>query len=336
MKRTIRLTESELRNVITESVKSILKEGQNDTATYTHYAVHKPSKKIVNGWDYSGYDPEELKMYKNDYFTADLIDMEMNPKEIAIWGRRKCEREGLNPADDNSWANYFEIVKESLLKEIGDTAEGQKKLGALQARKKMAHKSHIPIYNYAEKARGGDDWDKLAWPNASIDTVNPMYKHYAQGYTDYINSHPDEMVAYNHKRYGRMNEAANNHSFETVEIDLGDIQFPEGLEEFITEHYDSMPQVIEVVFEFVYNPYVPATYWQPAEGDDFDLYSTKVLADEFANIIPPEYFDEFVATIESYADANFEDFMGNSVYRNDDGPDPDEAHESYLEKKYGI
>jgi hypothetical protein len=105
-KRTVRLTESELRNIIMESVKKILREGQNDTPSNTHYAIHKPSNKIVFSWDYTGYDPEELRTFKKDYFVVDLLDMEMDPKEVTIWTRNSCIKKGIDPADDANWSNY--------------------------------------------------------------------------------------------------------------------------------------------------------------------------------------------------------------------------------------
>ena len=60
----IRLTESDLKNVILESVKKIIKE--NESLNYTHFAVNKNTNLIVNGWDYSDYDNEELRQYKRD------------------------------------------------------------------------------------------------------------------------------------------------------------------------------------------------------------------------------------------------------------------------------
>ena len=35
-----------------------LNEGRNDEPSNTHYAIHKPTGKIVFSWDYTGYDPE--------------------------------------------------------------------------------------------------------------------------------------------------------------------------------------------------------------------------------------------------------------------------------------
>lgn len=105
-KNIIRLTESELKNMIVESVKKILSEGMNDTSSNTHYAIHKPTGKIVFSWDYTGYDPEDLKLYKKDYFTVDLLDMGMNPKEITVITRKSCEKRGIDPTDDANWSNY--------------------------------------------------------------------------------------------------------------------------------------------------------------------------------------------------------------------------------------
>lgn len=106
MAKTIQLTESELKNMIIESVKKILKEGQNDNPSNTHYAIHKPTNKIVFSWDYSGYDPAELRQYKKDYFLTDLIDMGMDSKEITVWTRRNCMNKGIDPTNDSNWSNY--------------------------------------------------------------------------------------------------------------------------------------------------------------------------------------------------------------------------------------
>lgn len=129
MAKTIKLTESELKSMIIESVKQIiekrgyvedddcglwcqtkegakLNEGMNDEPSNTHYAIHKPTGKIVFSWDYTGYDPEDLKLYKKDYFTVDLLDMGMDPKEVTVITRKSCEKRGIDPTDDNNWSNY--------------------------------------------------------------------------------------------------------------------------------------------------------------------------------------------------------------------------------------
>ena len=358
MAKIVRLTESVLRSMITESVKKIfesqmegqddnggmwnsadwyeyeaaqeLNEGRNDEPSNTHYAIHKPTGKIVFSWDYTGYDPEDLKLYKKDYFTVDLLDMGMDPKEITVITRKSCEKRGIDPTDDANWSNY--PMSESLIKEIGDTPKGQRALGGLTARKKLAHKDHMPTYRYAEKARGGDDWDKFAYPNATIDAANPMYKDYAQGYTDYLNAHPDEMMDYERKKY--LQEAAKGYSTTTIDINLDEIEFPQPLNDFIDDNYDSMPDTVEVEISYKYNPYTPATYWQPAEGGDFDYSCSGVLVEPFQDIIPQELLQTFIDTIGDYADANIDELFERANINYDDGPDPDEAYESWRDSQY--
>lgn len=81
-----------------------LQEGINNQE-YTHYAVNKTTNKIVNGWDYNGYDPAELRQFKKDYFIADLLDYELDPKQYTILTRNSLIQRGINPDDDANWAN---------------------------------------------------------------------------------------------------------------------------------------------------------------------------------------------------------------------------------------
>ena len=106
-------------------------------------------------------------------------------------------------------SDLHNLVKESvkrILKEYGDTPEGQKKLGALQARKVLNADGNTTdelfanqtrngreIYDYAKGQRShmGDDSDEFG------NTINPLYKNYANGYTEYLNSHPEEYAKRN-------------------------------------------------------------------------------------------------------------------------------------------
>jgi hypothetical protein len=110
-KNSIKLTESELKNIIKESVKKILLEGKNDVPNNTHYAIHIPSGKIIFSWDYNGYDGSELRMWKKDYFYQDLLHMDIPFKHIVIWSRNNCIKNGIDPSDDSNWSNN--VVNES-------------------------------------------------------------------------------------------------------------------------------------------------------------------------------------------------------------------------------
>jgi len=101
-------------------------------------------------------------------------------------------------------SDLHKIVKESvnrILNEIGNTEGGQRRLGALQARKvinanggtiddlfKSQSDNGGKIYNYAKQKRSslGNDTDEHGM------ITNPLYKEYANGYTEYLNSHPEE------------------------------------------------------------------------------------------------------------------------------------------------
>ena len=122
-KRVIKLTENDLRGIIENSVRKYLnelmtqgnpledtddseeKETFINNQDYTHFAVNKETNKIVNGWDYSEYDPSELREFKHDYFIVDLIDYDLDPKKYKIVTGKYLLRNGIDPNDNNNWAN---------------------------------------------------------------------------------------------------------------------------------------------------------------------------------------------------------------------------------------
>lgn len=109
-KRVIRITESELKRLIGESVMRRLQtineeDSFKNNQGYSHFAVNKATNKIVNGWDYKEYDPDELRQFKRDYFTVDLIDYGFDPKQYKILTARGCMRQGIDPDDNANWAN---------------------------------------------------------------------------------------------------------------------------------------------------------------------------------------------------------------------------------------
>lgn len=82
----------------------VLTEWKADS-NYTHYAVNKDTGKIVNGWDYNGYDPSELRQFKNDYFFNDLKDNELDPKQYTILTRKYLISKGIDPDEGDNWSN---------------------------------------------------------------------------------------------------------------------------------------------------------------------------------------------------------------------------------------
>ena len=104
-------------------------------------------------------------------------------------------------------SDLHRIVKESVkrvLNEVGETPNGQRKLGALQARKVInadgdsvddlfnnQSKEGGEVYDYAKAKRStsGPDSDEFG------NTLNPLYRDYSKGFTDYLNAHPEELSA---------------------------------------------------------------------------------------------------------------------------------------------
>jgi hypothetical protein len=89
---------------------------------FTHFAVNKYTNLIVDGWNYSGYDTEDLKSNKYDYFYVDLEDNGFNPKAYKILSFKGCERAGLNPNDKANWSNtgVFPLSNEIKMKQNGE------------------------------------------------------------------------------------------------------------------------------------------------------------------------------------------------------------------------
>ena len=90
-----------------------MEEGCNEESfqnnqNYTHFAVSKKSGKILNGWDYSEYDPSELRQFKKDYFDVDMQDYGFDPKSYKIVTGKYLLRQGVDPNDNSNWANNDE------------------------------------------------------------------------------------------------------------------------------------------------------------------------------------------------------------------------------------
>lgn len=100
-------------------VQKLCLEGLNNTTdegNYNYFAVSKATGKIINGWDYNGYDPEELKSFKKDYFTDDLVDYGFDPKKVKILTLRGLKRAGIDPDDDSNWSNGDDCLAENKLR----------------------------------------------------------------------------------------------------------------------------------------------------------------------------------------------------------------------------
>lgn len=72
---------------------------------YTHFAAMKDGSGIINGWDYNGIEPSELSLEKKYYFFNDIAEIDVDPKLVAVYTRKKLEKMGINPFDKTKWKN---------------------------------------------------------------------------------------------------------------------------------------------------------------------------------------------------------------------------------------
>jgi len=70
---------------------------------YTHFAVNKLTNQIITGWDYKNIDTDELREFRNDYFVADLIDMDIEFSTTKILNRKNTEKLVSDITDSNNW-----------------------------------------------------------------------------------------------------------------------------------------------------------------------------------------------------------------------------------------
>ena len=105
-----------VKEVLMESLSTNMNENQ-DNPEYTHLAVNKFTNLIVNGWDYSNEDPQDLKQFKNDYFIVDLKDYGFNPKVYKIITSNFAAKNGID-----QWSNtgVFPLEEENKMKQEGE------------------------------------------------------------------------------------------------------------------------------------------------------------------------------------------------------------------------
>jgi hypothetical protein len=88
-----------------ETEQNNIQEAFKINPKYSHFALLKSNNKIVTGWDYSTIDPAELREFKRDYFFNDLANNEIDPKNVAIYSKKKLVSMGIDPYDVNNWTN---------------------------------------------------------------------------------------------------------------------------------------------------------------------------------------------------------------------------------------
>jgi hypothetical protein len=79
---------------------------------YTHFALRKSDNKIVNGWEFKGWDRESVI----DAVKEDIKDMDYTPKEVSVLTVQGLKNKGIDPFNWSSWQTT-EGVKEAGIRE---------------------------------------------------------------------------------------------------------------------------------------------------------------------------------------------------------------------------
>jgi len=98
----------------------IIKESKN-----THFAINKNTNKILESWNYEGYDHDELKTYKDEYFTKDIITKYpfLNENDVTVVTRENLSKRNLNESLKKNWEKY-NFTHVALLKETNHILHG--------------------------------------------------------------------------------------------------------------------------------------------------------------------------------------------------------------------
>jgi hypothetical protein len=85
----------------------------------THFAVNKKTNKILESWNYEGYDHSELKIFKNEYFAKDVKKSYPSLKEgdYMVITKSNLHKRNLNESSKADWQKYtythFALLKET-------------------------------------------------------------------------------------------------------------------------------------------------------------------------------------------------------------------------------
>jgi hypothetical protein len=103
--------------------KKKLKENTMKKATdknkNTHFAINKNTNKILESWNYEGYTQDELKNYKDEFFTKDIKRNYpfLNENDVVVVSNKNLGKRQLNENNKSDWQKYnyshFALLKET-------------------------------------------------------------------------------------------------------------------------------------------------------------------------------------------------------------------------------
>jgi len=151
-------------------------EGKYDIdPTYTHFAVSKANGKIVFGWEYKDIEPSELRQFKKDYFTVDIINLDIDPKLINVYTKNTLERQGINPFDQKNWSNDIgeTLQEDDLGLGAGEQGQGVKFRADVAGVRENVWSTNAKEYDTEEEAKAALDSLADRWFGFDLSRVVP-------------------------------------------------------------------------------------------------------------------------------------------------------------------
>ena len=89
------------------------------------------------------------------------------------------------------------------------------------------------------------------------------------------------------------------------------------------------PETVSVELVYEIEPYDAGDYYTPPSGGDANIYDYRIDTDgKFKSILPPELYDSFIKSVESYLDNNLDEYR-EKIYDDYDDDEPD--YEDYYD-----
>jgi hypothetical protein len=87
---------------------SSLNEHMDNTIdpSYTHFAIMKSNGKIIDGWDYSGSDVEDIKAFTKQDLIDNFPDNKLSDFKVVT--KKGLEKSSINPFDAKNWASSLQ------------------------------------------------------------------------------------------------------------------------------------------------------------------------------------------------------------------------------------
>jgi len=102
------------KNLKENTMKKVANKNKN-----THFAINKNTNKILESWNYEGYDHDELKNYKDEFFVKDIKRNYpfLNENDIVVVNSKNLSKRQLNEENKKDWQKYnyshFALLKET-------------------------------------------------------------------------------------------------------------------------------------------------------------------------------------------------------------------------------